>query len=127
MEFFHVSSTSNRASIATHGLDVSRMGAAPGIAGSRSPEQNGCFLAWNECERDWFVQMNNTGGPVDVWRVRGVDAGRLVTSPQGYSYLPGTIAVEQLTLDDTDIVPGTRPPLGGGRPGRSSATGSTAD
>lgn len=42
------------------------MGAAPGIAGSRTPEQQGCFLAPDEETAEWFVQMSNTGGPVDV-------------------------------------------------------------
>lgn len=44
MPHFHVSSSHNRASIGAHGLDWDRMGAAPGIAGSPVPEQEGCFL-----------------------------------------------------------------------------------
>lgn len=67
---FHVSSVANRRSIGAHGLDWTRMGAAPGIAGSRSPEVEGCFLAGEE-DVDWFVlTINNTGGPVDVWGCR---------------------------------------------------------
>ena len=94
----HVSSRRNRASIAEHGLDVRRMGAAPGIAGSRHAEQNGCFLALDEDEVRWFVRMNNTGGPVDIWAVRDVDRSALVLSPENYHYLPGVVPASQLTL-----------------------------
>jgi hypothetical protein len=100
---FHVTSSRNRESIRTHGLDYTRMGAAPGIAGSRSPEQKGTFLCFDEFERDWFVRMNNTGGPVDVWAVRAIDPSALVPSPEGHHFLPGTIAATRLVLVQTDI------------------------
>lgn len=99
-----MSSVSNRESIVTHGLDARRMGAARGIAGSDRPEQDGCFLARGAHERDHFVRMNNSGGPVDVWRVRGVDPAQLLTSPAGYTYVPGTIGAGRLTLVDADVV-----------------------
>ena len=73
------------------------MGPARGIAGSRSPEAEGCFLG-EEHDVDWFVRMNNTGGPVDVWAVDGVDEDQLVTTGNGYRYLPGSVAAERLTL-----------------------------
>ena len=76
--FWHVTSTRNRQSILEHGLDWRRMAFAPGIAGSTVPEQEGCFLSSTEFESDFFVRMNNTGGPVDVWEARGVDAAALV-------------------------------------------------
>ena len=76
--FYHVTSVLNRTSILTHGLDWTRMGAAPGIAGSRRAEQEGCFLAHGDMEADWFVRMNNTGGPVDVWQVNNVTEADLV-------------------------------------------------
>ena len=41
---FHVTSALNRDSILAHGLDWTRMGAAPGIAGSLTPEEEGMFL-----------------------------------------------------------------------------------
>jgi hypothetical protein len=88
-----------------HGLDWRRMGVAPGIAGSPCPEQEGCFLAPDEWTTDYFVEMNNTGGPVDVWTVEGVDASALVTSPEGYEYLPAAIPWEKLRLVRTDIPP----------------------
>lgn len=102
MPHFHVSSVLNRASIAEHGLDWSRMGAAPGIAGSRAPEQEGCFLG-NEWEADFFIRINNTGGPVDLWQVDGVADDDLVESPEGFSYLPRRIPSGRLTLLRTDI------------------------
>jgi hypothetical protein len=90
--YFHVTSTANRASIEEYGLDTSRMGAARGIAGSYSPEAEGCFLVAGEWEVDWFVRMNNTGGDVDVWAVDNVDPGQIVGNGTGYDYLPGPIA-----------------------------------
>ncbi|SDJ02514.1 hypothetical protein SAMN05444157_1340 [Frankineae bacterium MT45] len=100
---FHVSSVRNRHSIQSYGLDASRMGAAPGIAGSTRPEAEGIFLSAEKWDVDWFVRMNNTGGPVDVWQVDGVDADRMVGNGSGYFYFPGRIAVDQLTLVECDI------------------------
>jgi hypothetical protein len=71
---------------------------APGIAGSRWPEQAGCFLCLDESEVDWFVCMNNTGGPVDVWAVDGVDPAELVESPEGHFYLPAVVPPSRLCL-----------------------------
>src|SRR5262245_2827437 len=97
---FHVTSSRNRDSIETHGLDWSRMGAAPGIAGSRAPEQPGCFLCLDEFEMEWFVDtINNTGGTVDAWVVDGVAEGELVEASGGFFYLPRTVEPEQLTAD----------------------------
>jgi hypothetical protein len=49
--------------------------------------------------------MNNTGGPVDVWEVHGIDEGDLVTSPEGFGYFPGVIVREQLRLVRRDVPP----------------------
>jgi len=102
---FHVTSSLNRASIHAHGLDYTRMGLARGIAGSVEAEQAGCFLAMNEHERDWFVGMNNTGGPVDVWEVADVDVEDLVESPEGHLYLPGVVPPGRLRLAQLDLPP----------------------
>lgn len=102
---YHVSSSRNRQSIADHGLDWRRMGAAPGIAGSRTPEQPGCFLAQDEHTRDWFIRMNNTGGPVDVWEVADVRWEDLQDSPEGYVFFPGVIGVERLRLLQRHLLP----------------------
>jgi hypothetical protein len=95
---FHVTSSLNRASIARYGLDWRYMGVACGIAGSPMPEVDGCFLASDDVEADFFVRMNNTGGPVDVWAVEGVADEDLVGSPEGFLYLPRPVPAEQLRL-----------------------------
>lgn len=106
--YFHVTSSLNRESIRDNGLDWDRMGDARGIAGSRSPEQAGCFV----CEDDqieWFVLMNNTGGPVDVWEVTGVDRDELQESPEGFFYVPRRISPADIELVRRDIAPLPRP------------------
>ena len=100
---YHVTSVLNRESIAEHGLDWRRMDFAVGIAGSRSPEQNGLFLCQYEEDVEYFVRMNNTGGPVDVWSVEGVDNLELFDNGNGYFYFPGVISPERLTLVYADI------------------------
>ena len=102
---YHVTSVENRASIDAHGLDWTRMGAARGIAGSLRPEQEGCFLAPDDWTTDYFVDMNNTGGPVDVWAVEGVEGADLVTSPEGYEFVRAVIPRERLRLVRQDIPP----------------------
>src|SRR5260221_10739312 len=87
-DLFHLSSAANRDSILAHGLDWTRMGAAPGIAGSTAPEADGVFLCEGEFEVQFFTQMNNTGGPVDVWAVAGIDEQELVESGNGFRYYP---------------------------------------
>ncbi len=105
---FHVTSTTNRDSVLKHGLDWSQMGEARGIAGSRRPEVSGVFLCRDESEADWFVYLNNTGGPVDVWQVDGVPDSDLAPSPNGYAYLPRAIPTGQLTLVHRGLPPGHR-------------------
>ena len=95
---FHVTSVLNRRSIQLNGLDWRLMGATPGIAGSREPEQEGCFLALDEWTANYFVEMNNTGGPVDVWAVGGIDPMHLRESAEGYLYFPGPIPRRLLRL-----------------------------
>ena len=102
---FHVTSSRNRESIRAHGLDWQRMQFARGIAGSVRPEQEGCFLCLDQWEVDWFVDMNNTGGTVDVWAVEGVSREALVVSPEGHHYVPGIVSRDQLKLVRSDIPP----------------------
>jgi hypothetical protein len=94
----HVSSASNRDSIRRHGLDWTRMAAARGIAGSHSPEISGVFLCVDEFEVGWFVQLNNTGGPVDVWAVTGISEDQLLDAGTGHMYFPGKIPPGHLDL-----------------------------
>jgi hypothetical protein len=99
---FHVTSSDNRKSITKHGLDWRLMGSSRGIAGSTKPEQAGCFLSRNQFEAEFFVKMNNTGGPVDVWAVDDVSLDQLLESPEGFFYFPEPILARQLTLLKTD-------------------------
>jgi hypothetical protein len=97
-DFFHVSSALNRESILSHGLDWTRMGAAPGIAGSAAPEEQGVFLCRDLFEAGFYVQINNTGGAVDVWTVTGIEEHRLITAGTGFSYYPARIPRSQIDL-----------------------------
>lgn len=109
---FHVTSALNRESIQAHGLDWARMGVARGIAGSSVPEEEGVFLCRDESEADFFVRMNNTGGPVDVWAVTGIDELQLITTDSGFSYFPAPIPLSQVTLADwpsDERAPAARP------------------
>jgi hypothetical protein len=95
---FHVSSVLNRESILAHGLDWDLMGAAPGIAGSTRPEERAVFLCRDAFEAQFFVNLNNTGGPVDVWEVTGIEEGELVTGGTGFCYFPARIPPAQVAL-----------------------------
>ena len=101
---FHVTSAMNRDSILAHGLDWTRMGAAPGIAGSSRPEAHGVFVCRNENEADFFVRMNNTGGPVDLWSVADVDEALLTDNGNGFVYLPGRVPAARVRLVRSDIL-----------------------
>jgi hypothetical protein len=66
--FFHVTPAANRDSILRHGLDW-RLGGG-GIAGSREPEKPGVFLARDEHEADFFIQMGERRFPaLDLWEI----------------------------------------------------------
>lgn len=55
-------------------------------------------MCLDDFETDWFVRMNNTGGPVDVWAVDGVDRLALLDNGNGHLYVAGTVPVKSLTL-----------------------------
>jgi hypothetical protein len=65
------------------------------------------FLCRDEFEANWFVYLNNTDGPVDVWQVDDIPFNDLEDSPNGYVYLPRPIPPGQLTLTRRDLPPGT--------------------
>ncbi|WP_328492485.1 hypothetical protein OHS59_06785 [Streptomyces sp. NBC_00414] len=102
---FHVSSVLNRRTIAQHGLDWARMSAARGIAGSRRPEVEGIFVCRGEEEAEFFFQINNTGGRVDLWSVDGVDEGLLLDNGNGFVYLPSRIPAARVRLVRSDVPP----------------------
>ena len=103
--FPHVSSVLNRESIAKHGLDWTRMGAAPGIAGSSRPEVDGVFICRGEDEARFFLRINNTGGPVDLWPVDGVDEELLTDNGSGFVYLPRRVPATRVRLVRSDVHP----------------------
>lgn len=107
VRLFHVSSAANRDSILEHGLDWTRMGAAPGIAGSTVAEAAGVFLCADEFEVGFFTEMNNTGGPVDVWAVTGIDEQLMVESASGFRYYPAPIPAGQVALVERPADEGT--------------------
>ena len=100
---YHVSSSLNRASIAARGLDWRHMGAARGIAGDDRPDQEGTFLCRDEAEVRFFVTINNTGGPVDVWVVDGVAEADLIVAPEGFAYVPVAIPPDCLTFLRSEV------------------------
>jgi hypothetical protein len=85
-------------------IQAARRSLVPVVAGSIAPEQQGCFVCRAD-EVDWFIGMNNTGGPVDVWAVSGVDEDSLVQSPEGYGSVAARIPSDRLKLRRTDIAP----------------------
>ena len=64
------------------------MGAAPGIAGSTVPEEDGVFLCPDEFTAGFFIRMNNSGGPVDLWAVSGIDEEPMLDNGSGFFVLP---------------------------------------
>ncbi len=107
---FHVSSVRNRESIQAHGLDWSHMCGASGIAGSRQPEVDGIFLSPDHFTAQFFVRINRTGGPVDIWAVDDVDPNDLIESGNGFSYVPSRIDPHRLTLHDWGLTEDALPP-----------------
>lgn len=134
---FHVSSSVNRASIQRHGLDWTRMHNAPGIAGSRSPEVAGVFLVSDYSTVLFFIRINNTGGPVDVWAVDDVPNSDLIDNGTGFTYVPYPIPPHRLTLQESGSTSATRSPAaadhggavppGGRHPRRCPGTDRTMD
>lgn len=81
------------------------MGAAPGIAGSRRPEVEGIFVCRGEEEAEFFLQIDNTDGPVDLWSVDGIDEGLLLDNGNGFVYLPARIPAARVRLVRSDVPP----------------------
>jgi hypothetical protein len=120
---FHVSPAANRSSIREHGLDWRRM-TGRGIAGSRTAEAEGVFVCLDEFDARFFVWSDSV--PVDIWTFDG-DETQLVRVDSGYSYLPGVVAPERLTLLRTDLVRPPAEPSDGGGAYRSTLTITYAD
>ena len=63
------------------------MNSAPSMAGSTRPEEDSIFVCTGEYDADFFVRINNTGGPVDVWAIDGIDE-ELIEAGTGFFYVP---------------------------------------
>lgn len=99
-EMFHATAAVNRESIARHGLDWRRMGAAPGIAGSTQPELPAVFVCDTLFDVGFFVRMARS--PTDVWSVR-VDGLWVETGPDGWWIINQPIVPERLRLVARDV------------------------
>jgi hypothetical protein len=101
---YHVSPSTNRASILRHGLDITWMSGI-GIAGSTSAEVEGIFIAQSLWEAFYFAGFG-VHERVDVWSVdaRGL---RLLQDGGGYLFYPGAIGPERLRLVEADLDPVT--------------------
>ena len=118
---FHVTSVLNRDSIEAHGLDWTLMGAARGIAGSEKPEKPGVFVTTSRFDAGFFVRMNNTGGPVDLWAIDDVDTP--LNTFDGFFWVPATIGREHLTLVERSIpIPIFEPSRGSSQADSSTLT-----
>src|SRR5581483_11306406 len=94
-DMFHVSAAANRDSIRQYGLDWTRMGAAPGVAGSREPELAAVFLCDSSFDVGFHLRMARV--PSDVWAV-DVTGFWLETGPHGWLIAPRTIPAARLRL-----------------------------
>jgi hypothetical protein len=92
------------------------MGAAPGIAGSAVPEADGVFLSPDKFTAEFFIRMNNTGGPVDLWAVSGIDEEQMLDNGNGFRFFPGRIAAPQVAL--VELAPADAVPADGQPPAR---------
>lgn len=102
----HVSASVNRGSIERYGLDWRRMGAAPGIAGSRRPEAEAIFLGDDAFEVDFFTSMART--VTDVWSV-DVSGWWLRSGPAGWWLALQPVPPERVSLVRRDVPAGTPP------------------
>jgi hypothetical protein len=60
----------------------------------------GVYLCRDDFEASFFVRMNNTGGPVDVWAVTGVGEDELVEGDSGFCYFPFRVPPAQVAPTD---------------------------
>jgi hypothetical protein len=109
--WFHATRSENRDSIRRFGLDWTRMGDTPGIAGSQHPERPGVFLCRSLQSAYWFATMPRQD-LTDIWAARVEDVW-LETDPsaggggdQDWMICPQPIASEHLELIKADIPSG---------------------
>jgi hypothetical protein len=100
-ELFHISASSNRASIEQYGLDSRRKGNAPTIKGM--DESDGTEVWVCEWDDVWLVG-NGATFHTDVWSIRCENLVCLEAG-NGYLYLADPVPPELLRLVIPDIAP----------------------
>jgi len=103
-ERVHATATANRESIRRHGLDWNRMGLAPGIAGSTTPELPAIFVCQDLEDVSFMLHMARV--PTDIWSI-DVDGIWLENGLTGWEVISHPIGTDRLTLLVPDI------PVGG--------------
>ncbi len=100
---YHVSAAANRQSIAVHGLDWRRMGAAPGLAsGETAPEAPAIFLCGSIEQARWFAGFAEGRFPVDIWGIHA-DGLQLAETEEGYLVTYRSVEPERLTLYEASV------------------------
>lgn len=99
----HATAAANRDSIRRHGLDWNRMGPAPGLAGSTTPELPAIFVCDDLDDAGFLLHMTRV--PTDVWLV-DVDGLWLENGPSGWQVISYPVAARRLTLLRRDIPAG---------------------
>lgn|GEM_PF-3382032 len=94
----HATASANRDSITEWGLDWKRMAAAPGIAGSRSPELEAVFLDHIQFI-EFFTRMSRV--PSDVWEVDVT--GLWIEKHEDWLIHRSPIATDRLRLVERDL------------------------
>lgn len=63
-------------------------------------------LCVDEWQAEFFLRINNTGGPVDMWSVVDVRLQDLDEGPHGFCYLARPIPPDRLAIARRSIPPG---------------------
>jgi hypothetical protein len=99
----HATAAANRDSIDRYGLDWTRMGPAPGLAGNTRPELPAIFVCADLDEVSFLLRMAQV--PTDIWSV-DVDGIWLENAPNGWQLISHPVARERLTLLVRDVPAG---------------------
>jgi hypothetical protein len=78
------------------------MGPASGIAGSRTPEVDGCFLAQDEYDVEFYLGFD-TNDLVDVWLVEGIHWTELIESQESFWYYPDKVPRSMISLQRCNL------------------------
>jgi hypothetical protein len=96
----HATAAGNRSSIYRYGLDWNRMGRAPGLAGSTTPELPAIFVCADLRDMSYLLHMARV--PTDIWSV-DVDGLWLENGPTGWEVISHPIGRDRLDLLVRDI------------------------